>query len=64
MKQKLETQIQNKFKNFKKAEQDFFKVLSKIEDEDKMISVMTKLKEIDNRIQIIKQPKQELSYIG
>jgi len=63
----LEIQIQDRFMKFKKAEQDFLEVLTKVDDEEKLIKVMEKLKEIDSRIGLIKKPTEkptQRSYIG
>jgi hypothetical protein len=60
----LEIQIQNGFVKFKKAEQDFFELLSKVKDEEQLIKITGKLKEMDNQIKLIKVTKSQPSYVG
>lgn len=61
----LKLQIQERFMNFKKAEQDFLELLSKIKDEEQLLEVMTNLQELDSRVSIQKvKLKQQPSYIG
>jgi hypothetical protein len=60
-----EKNIQDKFVLLKKAEQDFIELLKKVEDEDKLINIMTRLKTIDEGFHNdFKQPTRLPSYVG
>ena len=61
----LGTQIQDKFMEFKKAEQGFIELLKQVDNEEQFVDIITKLKEIDNRLMLVKKPTEELpNYIG
>jgi hypothetical protein len=60
----IELQVQDKFIQFKKAEQDLFETLNKITDEERLIGVLEQLNKLsDNQIKL-KRTKESPSYIG